>query len=206
MRAVDVPPEGTGRVDPRKFVRLTAPAAVASLVIGALAVLGYIRVVITTVHPIVMATSGGTADEMVLGLDSVSGVAGRDAVGPEKGAALVRLEEGRFEDLCLIPTVDLPIIGARLSLRLVTSRPVRLPAAALAVTDGTVQALGTPRTTIGASRRTGGAPGAFTVLTDASPESIRLGQTDMSVHGIVLDGGVRLSSLSARPSFGALKC
>ena len=206
MGAADMPPEGTGRVDPVLFLRLIVPATLACLAIGALAVLGYIQVVITTVHPIVMATSGGTADEMTLGIDSVSGVAGRDAVGPEQGAALVRLEEGRFADLCLIPTVDVPIIGGRLSLRLVTSRPVRLPAAALAVTDGTVRALGTPRTTIGASRGVGETPGVFTVLTDASHEAIRLGQTDMAVHGIVLDGGLRLSSLSARPSFGTLTC
>lgn len=206
MAAADMPPEGAGRVDPLMFLRLTVPAALACLAIGALAVLGYIQVVITTVHPIVMATSGGTADDMTLGMDSVSGVVGRDAVSPDRGAALVRLEEGRLQDLCLIPTVDMPIIGGRLSLRLVTSRPVRLPAAALAVTDGTVQALGTPRTTIGAARGAGGSPGTFTVLTDASQEAIRLGHTDMSVHGIVLDGGLRLSSLSAKPSFGTQEC
>ncbi|WP_182377978.1 hypothetical protein [Nocardioides sp. WS12] len=153
-----------------------------------------------------MATSGGTADEMVLGVDSVGGVVGRDVAGEDQGAALVRLGEGRFADLCLIPTVDVPIIGRRLSLRLTTSRPVHLPEAALAITDGTVQNLGTPRTTIGAARGAGGSPGAFTVLTEASPEAIRLGNTTMSAHGIVLDGGLRLSSLTARPSFGRLEC
>ncbi|KQZ68558.1 hypothetical protein ASD66_14765 [Nocardioides sp. Root151] len=191
---------GAGGVGLWRFLLVTGPATVISLGIGALAVLGYVSVVITSTQPITMASSGGTSDSMVLGVGTVGTIVeDDDALAGDSAAAMVRMGTTHLDDLCLVPRVELPLVGDLLSIRIRSAAPVTLGDVTLAASGARLGGLHTPRTTMGLGA-------GFEARTEPGPDAITLGDLDLETHGIVLDGGLRLSSLGVRTSAKELSC
>lgn len=197
---------GAGGVGLWRFLLVTGPTTAITLGIGALAVLGHVSVVITSTQPITMASSGGTSDSMVLGVGTVATIVeDDDALAGDSAAAMVRMGTTHLDDLCLVPRVQLPLVGDLLSIRIRSAAPVTLGDVTLAAAGARLGGLQAPRTTMGPGTSMGHS-GGFEARTEPGPDAITLGDLDLETHGIVLDGGLRLSSLGVRTSAKELSC
>ena len=198
-----------GGIRPLRFLAVTGPAVTACLAVVAGIVLGYVPVAIAAARPIDLRTRAGTADELQLAIGtdrSVTGLASTDSARP---VGLVDLRDGDLEDLCLLPRFDLPVVGQLLTLRIVSPGRVRIGEVTLAANGGTAGRLAVTNAIVGGSAgdRPGaiGGPGSFAVESEG-PEAVRLGGVDLTTYGLVLQDGIRLTSLTIHPALGDQHC
>ncbi|MFT4264299.1 MAG: hypothetical protein QM572_13010 [Nocardioides sp.] len=82
------------------------------LVVGAIVVgigAGAVSVTIITDKPLVVGTSGGTGRDLRAAVGSQRAASAGEA---DRGALRVELSSGSLDDICLSPTVDLPVLGS----------------------------------------------------------------------------------------------
>lgn len=198
-----MPPEGGVRV--LRFLAVAGTSTLGALGVLAGIVLGWISVAFATTQPIDIQTSAGTADSVYLSPSRDVDITGIDSVSEPRSAGLVRVHGSVLADLCLIPRVELPIIGGIGSLRITSSRPVGLSDVSLAATEGNLAGLDLPATVVGRADGPAGSPGGFALSSEGDGD-VRLGPSALQAYGLVLHDGISLRSLTLRPGLRGLEC
>lgn len=177
----------TGGVSWRRFLALAAPATGAALAMVPAIALGWITVGITSAAPIDVRTSGGTSESLTL-VAAADGRLTEIATGTGRAAPTVELTDSRLDDLCLVPRLDVPLLG-RVSITLATGRTVDVGRITLATSSADAAGLHLPETTLGTSE----APLVLRTSDDAS--STQLTDAHLDVYGLELSDGFLLRSL-----------
>jgi len=193
-----------GGTRPLRFLVVAAPATGACLGLVAGIALGYVSVAFAAARPFDVATRHGDADSLYFALDTDSAITGL-SMGDPRSAALVEVTDGRLDDLCLTPRLDLPIVGRLASLKIASGGRVGLGDTTLAAGESQVGGLGVPHLDVGA-RGDGEHPGAFSLRAGGDGEPVKLDGVDLRAYGLVLEGGIRLRTLALRPALGDQNC
>ncbi|RNL65076.1 hypothetical protein EFK50_03625 [Nocardioides marmoriginsengisoli] len=189
----------------RRFLAVTAPSFAACAAIGAAIVLGYLTVSLAAARPIEISSSHGAADSLALVMSTDRAITGLD-MGSVRPQALVHLTGAEFDDLCLVPRLELPIIGGLASIRLHTGDAVGLRDVTLSAAQ-TRAGVDLPATVIGAAAGDQGlTPGGFMIETARTRGGVDLERVEMQAYGLVLADGITLRSLKVRPALGDQHC
>lgn len=193
-----------------RFVAVAVPAALAALTMIPAIAFGWITIGITSATPIVVHTSGGTSDSLTLVTGNDGRLTALAPTGSGEAAPLVELSDTRLEDLCLVPTVELPLLGAVFSVKVMTGRPVDIGRITLTTTDVAAAGVRLPRTTLGYVNdpNVAGAPQGSTLVlgTEAAPSATSLSDADLGVYGMEVSDGFLVRSLRINAGTDDLAC
>jgi hypothetical protein len=187
---------------PRPFLAVTVPALLACLALGVAAVVGWLPVSVVSARPLEVGTSAGAADALRIRAGTEELLTGRSAEGPH-ASAMIRVDGAELEDLCLVPRVRLPLVGA-VSLSLRSLAPVAIDHVELAASDTRLADLTLPRTRVGG--RLDPADGPALARTSGEEGGIGLGGLRMQSHGLLLTEGLDVRGLRLRAVLGEGLC
>lgn len=192
-----------------RFVAVTLPCTIACLAVVAGIVVGWISVAFASSKPLDLSTTRGAADRMSIAMGGDSGVTGIAMDEQDRPVAVVRVQDAEMDDLCLVPRLNLPVVGKLISLKLTTGRTVRMNSVDLAAGATTLDGLRVPQTTIGAAAGTDGVrghAGGFGVVSEGAPGAIVMDRLAMQAYGLRLNDGISLRSLALRAELGDQDC
>ena len=190
-----------------RFVAVITPCVVACLAVVLAIMSGRISVAFASSYPLDLTSSHGRADRLSIALGTDAEVTGIERDDPARRVAVIQVSEAELADLCLLPRLELPVIGRMLSLRISSGRTVRMGSASLAAGEATLDRLDVPHTYVGASPTDSPArPGGFAMATGGEPGSVQLDGLDAQVYGLTLEDGMSMRSLALRPRFGDQHC
>lgn len=180
---------------PRRFLAVTLPAVGASLLVGAAALVGWLPVSLVSARPLEVGSSAGTADSLRLQPGTERLLTGR-AAEEAHAVAMIRVRGADLADLCLVPRVRLPLLGA-VSVGVRSLAPVSIDHVELAAGDTRLGDVALPRTRVGgAVDQSGGWP----ALASSGEEvgDIDLGRLRMQSYGLVLTEGLDVRRIRLR--------
>lgn len=189
----------------RRFLVVALPAFAACAGIGAAIVLGYLTVSLASARPIEITSSYGDADALSLVMSTDREITGLD-MGSARPQAMVQVTGAKFDDLCLVPRLELPIFGGLASIRLRTGDEVGLRDVTLSAAQARA-GIDLPATVIGAAAGERGlTPGGFMIETAQTSGEVKFEKVQMQAYGLVLADGITLRSLNVRPALGDQHC
>lgn len=187
---------GDGGYRSRPFLLVTLPATVVSLALIPAIVFGWISVTIVSRTPMGIVISGGSAQEVSVGLSSDVGITGVSTEAGSRAASRIEAHDSRLDDLCLVLRPGLPLVDDTVGLTIAVNSEVSLGQITLAADHGALGTIDLPTTTIGAAdTHSASAASGFSIATDGTTQFDDL---DAAAYGLVLDGGITLDALTLR--------
>lgn len=116
---------------------------------------------------------------------------------------MIRIDGAELDDLCLVPRVRLPLVGA-LSLSVRSLAPVAIDRVELAASDTRLADLTLPRTRVGG--HVDPAHGPALARSGGGDLGIGLGGLRMQSHGLVLTEGIDVRGIRLRALLGEGLC
>lgn len=195
-----------GRILPLRFLMLAGPSTAGALVMAAGIFTGALEVKIASAEPIGIASTHGTAQNLVVGAGADTAATGTAVAGEYRGVALVHLTDGRLDDLCLMPRFGLPAVPGRLTIKLSSASAVHLGEVTLAVDSAGVGQLDTRRTVVGAGPGAGAPKQQFEIATETGERAVEIREFGLETFGLTLDEGLDLRTLAVRVGVGDQPC
>ncbi|MFT4287167.1 DUF6230 family protein [Nocardioides sp.] len=208
-----------GRTRLGRFAAVAVPATVVSAGLGVAILQGMVGAALSSATAFQVAGSAATGDELELTANNVTAANSEASAGTgtAKKDALVSLQNGAVEDLCLAADTTTPL--GVLGIKITSAGSVSLGSG---WTDLSADSLGAsqatlPTTDIGYSQSdlahqdnttsSGYADGGFSLATDVNNSTsggISLTDLDASVYALTLNG-LTLNNLSISPTLGSVE-